>query len=104
MKEFYGSVKKMPDDILEERLQQAVKDTNELAAEKRRREQFTEAEKLADKLHGLLHYHIDCDYDYSDWPNPTGCRSRFLIAATQFISSGSDLDKIIDKLIYTKGH
>lgn len=63
----------------------------ELAREKQRRSTFTEAEKLADRLHKLLHYTVRCDYAYSHWPEPRGCRNEYL-ATAQRILEDVDLD------------
>ena len=75
--EYYGDVKGMPLDTLRSRLKKAQDDTDELILELQRRNNFTEAEKLADRLHRLLHFGVDCDFYYSAWPNPTGCRAEF---------------------------
>lgn len=81
-KEYYGSVKGMPQELLVDRLAAARKALRELEVEAERRGAFTQAELMADRLHKLLHFGVDCDYYYSDWPNPAGCRARFLNAAT----------------------
>jgi hypothetical protein len=83
--EYYGSVKGMPVGILEERLCRAETELQELSAEKKRRLQFTDAERLADRLHRLLHFGTDCDFYYSDWPNPQGCRAEFHDLAARMI-------------------
>lgn len=75
--EYYGSVKGMPLDILSQRLSKAETDVRELQAEKKRREEFTSTELLAERLHKLLHFGTDCDFYYSDWPLPAGCRAEF---------------------------
>ena len=81
--EYYGSVKGMPAEILRKRLSKAQEEVSELSAEKERRSAFTAAELLADRLHRLLHFGVDCDYYYSDWPSPTGCRAEFHSLAQQ---------------------
>jgi hypothetical protein len=81
--EYYGATKGMPIDILNTRLKKAQADTDELSLELLRRKNFTEAEKLADRLHRLLHFAVDCDFYYSDWPNPTGCRAEFRTLAEE---------------------
>ena len=88
--EYYGSVKGMPIGILEERLQRAIAEHQELSTEKHRRSQFTDAEKLADRLHRLLHFGTDCDFYYSDWPTPTGCRADFHNLALRMIEAYHD--------------
>jgi hypothetical protein len=64
-------------------LRQASDDVAELAAERSRRAKFTSTERLADRLHYLIHFAADCDFYYSDWPIPTGCRSQFYELARQ---------------------
>jgi hypothetical protein len=88
--EYYGSEKGMPQGILEERLRKAQDDVDVLAAEKVRRAHFTDAERLADRLHRLLHFGVDCDFYYSDWPNPTGCRADFRNLALRMIEAYHD--------------
>lgn len=83
--EFYGSTKFMPEDILKARLKKAQEDIAELSAEQERRAAFTPEMKLCDRLHRLLHSHIDCDYHYSDWPEAKGCRHDYLMLTYQLL-------------------
>ena len=84
--EYYGAVKGMPLELLTTKLKKAQDDAAELSLELQRRENFTEAEKLAERLHRLLHFGTDCDYYYSDWPHPTGCRAEFRMLANQALT------------------
>ncbi len=79
--EYYGNVNGMPQDMLNTRLKKAQEEVNELSLEIQRRNNFTEEEKLADRLHRLLHFGTDCDFYYSDWPHATGCRADFRLLA-----------------------
>ena len=92
--EFSGDVKLMPDNILQDRLDAALKAATELEAERRRRESFTIAERLADRLHRLLHFTVECDYEYSAWPKPTGCRAEFRTLAENLLNA-PDLGAIV---------
>jgi len=64
-------------EILRARFSNATMEVAELNVEIKRREAFTSTELLSDRLHRLLHFGTDCDYAYSDWPNPSGCRTGF---------------------------
>lgn len=75
--EFYGDTKYMPQDLLCKKLEDAQRAVTEFTTEQTRRKAFTSTELLADRLHRLLHFQVDCDYHYSDWPIPNGCRSEF---------------------------
>lgn len=75
--EYYGDTKHMPEDLLLKKLDDAQLVIAELAKERDRRKLFTSTELLADRLHRLLHFSADCDYHYSNWPLPRGCRSEF---------------------------
>jgi hypothetical protein len=77
MSDFCGSVEFMDDELLRTKLAQAMKDVQELSSEQERRSHFTSTEILADRLHRLLHPVHDCDYSYSKWPMPFGCRLEF---------------------------
>lgn len=81
--EYYGATKGMPLDTLYTRLKKSQDAVDELSLEVQRRNSFTEEEKLADRLHRLLHFAVDCDFYYSDWPHPTGCRAQFHTLATE---------------------
>ena len=84
--EYYGDTKHMPKATLNERVRKAHDDLVELNTEITRRANFTDAQRLADRLHHLLHIGVDCDYFYSDWPGPlTSCREDFLILAERSI-------------------
>lgn len=101
--EYYGSPEGMPQEILDARLQHAQITVKELETELSRRDAFTVIEKLADRLHKLLHFGVDCDYYYSKWPSPTGCRSEFKRLAeiiTKHYEYASDPEAIKD---YTLG-
>lgn len=105
--EYYGSVKGMPRKLLEERLNQARLDTDEFSKEIKRRDAFTDVEILADRLHRLIHWGVDCDYFYSDWPFPTGCRADFYKHAVNLMNLTGDgrtkiLQEIIDRLVQMK--
>jgi hypothetical protein len=80
---YYGSVEGMPDATLRRRLDKARDDLAELTKERIRRESFTSAQRLAERLHRLLHSGVDCDFYYSNWPNATGCRAEFEQLAKQ---------------------
>lgn len=92
--EYYGSVEGMPEDVLRKSYEKARNLALELAAEVARRETFTSAERLADTLHKLIHFTADCDYYYSNWPNATGCRAEFRIAAEKLEQWYADMDGI----------
>ena|ERR1700729_2749739 len=72
--DYYGSTKYMPLTLLEEKIVSTRETYQELTQELDRRNSFTSTERLADRLHALLHSAVDCDYWYSDWPQRTGCR------------------------------
>lgn len=72
-----GQVELLPDDQLAQELVYTTARIKQLEKEKERRATFTASERLADQLHQLLHYKIDCDYVYSQWDNPKGCRVEF---------------------------
>lgn len=96
--EWYGTVNKMPEDILQERLQAARATTIEIEREVQRRSRFTFAEILADRIHSIIHKREDCDYHYSDWPNPKGCRLETLGRATRIVGldiEGEKLDGLL---------
>lgn len=64
---------------LEEKLKLAREAIATIEAEKKYRASLTPAQRLADRLHVLLHTRMDCDYAYSDWSTPlTSCRAQFL--------------------------
>ena len=67
MAEWYGDIKKMPEDLLIKSAIDLRNKLDEAHNEIDRREGFTDAQKLADRLHRLLHLGVECDYDYSDW-------------------------------------
>lgn len=105
--EYYGSVKGMPHKLLTDKLAKAHEEIREFSEELKRREAFTDTEILADKLHKLLHWGTDCDYFYSDWPNPTGCRADFYKHAVNLMNLTGDgrtkiLQEIIDRLVQMK--
>lgn len=96
-KPFFGSVEFMPEANLAARLKSFKTELSELLEEQRRREAFTSTERLADRLHNLLHRRVDCDYNYSKWPHPTGCRSDFwsLAAALEQVGPQPYLDNVL---------
>lgn len=108
MSEYYGDVKGMPIETLESRLKAAIATKEDLEAEQARRAAFTSTEVLADRLHRLLHFQLDCDYHYSDWPNPRGCRAEFHGVARQIeqIEKFGNLpfDSAIDRTIQILEH
>ena len=81
--EYYGSMEGMPEDILNMKSKKLSIEFELIKKEIRRRDEFTDTEKLADRLHRLLHFAMDCDYYYSHWPSPNGCRTKFLNIAQQ---------------------
>ena len=84
---YYGSVEGMPESLLYARLAKAQADIVELSKEQERRSSFTSAQRLAERLHRLLHGGmVDCDFYCSNWPNATGCRADFERLAKQMES------------------
>lgn len=78
-----GSVEFMPQNILTARMKELKDELLELMEEQKRRDAFTSTERLADRLHALLHRMVDCDYNYSKWPHAAGCRAQFWLMAAQ---------------------
>ena len=99
---FYGSVEFMPEALLRKRTAQLKNELLELMEEKKRRDAFTSTERLADRLHALLHRKEDCDYNYSKWPavGATGCRREFyqMAKSLEDISGSDDLKSILSVL------
>jgi hypothetical protein len=77
MNDFNGDIRFMPENILTKNIESLYRQLEEHKEERKRRNAFTPIEILADRLHDLLHLNADCDYNYSHWPKPQGCRAVF---------------------------
>lgn len=98
---WFGDIRKMPEDIFRKRYEAAKREVQEFNNENARRAALTSEMKLADRLHDLLHWKVDCDYHYSDWPNTAGCRSVFYSLAMQLVTDlhgRGPLEALVSKL------
>jgi hypothetical protein len=81
-----ANVKSLTDAQIEAGFKQIEQDAKELRAEVQRRANMTPAQRLADRIHRLLHTKVDCDYAYSDWGGTlTSCRAEYLSLAERLL-------------------
>jgi hypothetical protein len=99
---FFGDLKYAPEGVLVKKLANAKKEIIEIENEQARRARFTSDERLADRLHRLLHVGVDCDYAYSDWgagAGLTSCRADFLLLANSISIQYHDAHGAVDGIL-----
>jgi len=92
------SIKDMPSSIMIQRKKELETIVSEFSEELKRRSLFTPSELLADRIHNLLHFGEECDYNSSSWPHPSGCRREYQrVAVSILVSNNSEtVNKILD--------
>lgn len=91
-----SNVKSLTDEQVTARIREVDEDRKLLLVEIQRRANITPAQRLADRLHRLLHMKLECDYSYSDWPGPLSqCREDFLQLAERLLSDEPTTTNIV---------
>ena len=97
-KAYYGSIRGMSEAMLLEKKKELEMMVSGFSEELKRRNLFTPSELLADRIHNLLHFGEECDYNSSHWPHPSGCRREYQrVAVSILVSNNSEtVNKILD--------